>query len=109
MLSLMPFTLEDGPEIDLPEIDKLVHFTFYFVAVFLGGIWVQNGDPKGAKFTKQILFLGLGLFFYGIIIEVLQGVLPTERSAEVLDGVANTLGLLSGILILKYARKNASI
>lgn len=103
----MSFSLEDGPEIDVPEIDKLVHFSFYFVALLLGGLWIEKSNNLNRKPPVSIKALGFILFFYGIIIEVLQSILPTGRSAEVLDGLANTFGILTGILALRFILKKA--
>lgn len=44
-----------------------------------------------------VFFLGS---FYGLIIEVLQFIVPTNRSPELMDLVADTLGAMAAILVL---------
>jgi VanZ family protein len=44
---------------------------------------------------------------YGIIIEICQGAFTTLRNPDVYDVIANTLGALTGILIIKLAYKNS--
>ena len=42
------------------------------------------------------------LLSYGLLIEGIQAVLPTGRSAEWFDALANTLGLFAGLASLKW-------
>ncbi|SRX53016.1 hypothetical protein AEQU1_00814 [Aequorivita sp. CIP111184] len=51
--------------------------------------------------TKLMLILLLSLLFYGIVIEILQGLFTDSRSADIFDIAANFTGSLLGILFFK--------
>ena len=42
---------------------------------------------------------------YGIIIEILQGVLTTTRESDLFDALANTLGAIVGLIGFQYVKK----
>jgi VanZ family protein len=70
----------------------------FFVWTFLYGFYrasKKNGPPN-----LLIIFL-LGSF-YGLVIEALQFILPTNRSPETLDFVADVFGSLAAIIPLRY-------
>jgi len=78
------------PPIPLPENgDKGEHFLAYFI---LSGSAVQlfrRGRP--------LLWVGVGLVLMGVCIEFAQGALTSNRSADPMDALANTVGVLSGL------------
>lgn len=78
------------PPIPLPENgDKGEHFLAYFI---LAGSAVQlfrRGRP--------LLWVGVGLLLMGIAIEFAQGALTSNRMADPMDAVANSLGILAGM------------
>ncbi len=78
------------PPIDLPQNgDKVEHFLAYFI---LSGSAVQllrRGTP--------LLWAGVGLVLMGVGIEFAQGALTSNRSADPMDALANTIGVLSGL------------
>lgn len=104
-LSLISFNFDDSPTVDLPFTDKIVHFVFHCIAMLLGGTAVRIQFSAAVPFGRPFVFMTVGLFLYGVAIEGLQGVLPTGRSAELLDVLSNTLGLIVGVLILKLLFK----
>ena len=78
------------PPIPLPENgDKGEHFLAYFI---LAGSAVQlfrRGRP--------LLWVALGLVLMGVGIEFAQGALTSNRSADPMDAIANTIGVLAGM------------
>ncbi|MBA0287249.1 MULTISPECIES: VanZ family protein [Stenotrophomonas] len=78
------------PPIPLPEnSDKGEHFLAYFI---LAGSAVQlfrRGRP--------LLWVGVGLVLMGIGIEFAQGALTSNRTADPMDALANTIGVLVGL------------
>nr|WP_312385825.1 VanZ family protein [Stenotrophomonas geniculata] len=78
------------PPIPLPEnSDKGEHFLAYFI---LAGSAVQlfrRGRP--------LLWVGVGLVLMGIGIEFAQGALTSNRMADPMDAIANTIGVLAGM------------
>jgi VanZ family protein len=94
VIMLLATTMKSGdemPEIDIPYMDKIVHFGIFGVLGFLITYEKRRAD---------ILTLGL-CALYGAIIEVIQLFLPW-RSFEWADMLADTLGALAGILVAKY-------
>jgi len=90
VLGVIGVCLIPPPPIDLPENgDKVEHFLAYFI---LSGSAVQlfrRGTP--------LLWAGVGLVLMGLGIEFAQGALTSNRSADPMDALANTLGVLSGL------------
>ncbi|MCM4162698.1 hypothetical protein DHC50_03745 [Arenibacter sp. A80] len=101
-LSLFSFEEESIPCIDVPHLDKLVHFSFYFVFTVLGCLSFREIDRRKEPFKK----IGVKLFslaiVYGIIIEVLQGEATIDRDPDLLDVLANSLGALFGSFTVKF-------
>ena len=99
--SLFSFNDDETSLISIPNFDKFVHFTFYFVMVILG-VWAVREYLKTPKKISKVT-LGVFLFAvsYGIIIEVLQHTLTVSREGDIWDALANTIGALTGILVAK--------
>lgn len=75
--------------------DKIVHFTFYFVANYL---FLKS------KFSKKYL-ISLVLIFYGIIIEVFQENFTKSRHFDFYDILANSLGVILALMLNLYLNK----
>jgi len=71
--------------------DKLQHFTGY---ALLSGWAVM----LFARMRAQALAV-LAVIAFGIVLEVAQGVLTTDRSGDSADAMANALGALAGLLL----------
>lgn len=99
-LSLFSFSDKES-EIWFPHLDKIVHFTFYLVLVLLGAFSFREviKRPSLVKNQGMILF-GFSLV-YGMLIELLQHIMPYNRSAEVWDMLANFAGALTGTLLIQ--------
>ena len=87
------------PTVSIGHFDKVFHFLEYF---FLALLLVRglNHSLKGLIGPKHILFiliLGIG---YGIVMELVQFLIP-GREPSVFDAAANTAGVLSGIMLRK--------
>jgi hypothetical protein len=75
-----------------PGVDKLVHLLL-FAALAVSGRWA--GVRAGV--------LGGLLVLYAAVSEVLQGISALGRSASVADWVADTVGVLAGLLAWAWA------
>jgi VanZ family protein len=95
-LSLAPSqTFENIPLSKIPQFDKVVHFLMYFGLTF--SIIYEN--RKTLKRTKDFFLISLIPLFYGILMEILQGVLTVTRSASFFDAVFDEAGILVCILL----------
>jgi len=101
-LSLFSFSDNSLPSIKIPNIDKAVHFTFYFVASILGSLFVREITKGNVSLKITIVRVFLFMLVYGIIIEVLQMSFTQNRHGDVLDVLANSLGAFIGIFVVKY-------
>lgn len=99
LLSLMPS--RNVPEIEIKQLDKLVHFVMYFVLTVSYGL-----SFKG--FAKPGLMAFAGAFLVGVLTEVMQYKFTSSRFFDVFDIIANTAGSFFAILYFKiylYPRK----
>jgi VanZ family protein len=71
-----------------PGVDKVVHLSL-FLALGLTARWAGVGRQVTAA----------SLLLYAVVSELLQGTDLVGRDAELLDGVADTLGVLAGLVL----------
>lgn len=98
ILSLITIDSSVGSSIKLPNKDKYVHFTFYFVFVIVWSLFFRTNKSK-----LFIIFSAIG---YGILMEICQGVFTVTRTPDFLDIIANSLGALFGIVFIFIYKKN---
>ncbi len=82
------------PVSELPKVggisDKLEHVIAYLVlALWFAGIYPRSRYPM----------IGVALLVMGIVIEGLQGSMKLGREADLRDVYANTIGIVSGLLL----------
>ncbi|REE83300.1 VanZ like protein [Lutibacter oceani] len=77
--------------------DKTIHTIAYFLLTLS---WLLTYKNKASKLKISILIIVL-IFFYGIIIEVLQGIVTNYRQPEINDLIANLVGILLAFTIFK--------
>ncbi len=80
----------DLPEIDIASIDKLAHFSLFAVLAWL---WLDATDGPIGRRSAVVLLLGS---LFGLATEYYQGLLPWERTPDMLDAAANAVGLMAG-------------
>lgn len=97
-LSLLPIR---GPDMDLPNSDKLNHVFAYVVLMLYFGQLVGGG-------IRRRLGVVAALIGYGALIEGLQSVMP-PRSAEWADLAADVVGIGIGWLLLRSALGRALV
>lgn len=84
-----------GPD-DIIGFDKMVHFTMYAISAVLMG---RAFDAPLSGRVFALLLVGLSLF--GAVDEWHQGFIP-GRSTSFYDWVADTLGVLVGLLFVRH-------
>lgn len=82
-------SLEEIDVIELDGKDKIIHFSFYFVFTIAWYMFFKSRYGSNAK-VKGLTFLFA--VFYGVLIEVLQYLFTSGRSADVMDALANSAG-----------------
>jgi VanZ family protein len=86
------------PIIDIPHFDKLIHFAFYLVLAML----MFYGWKKHVfNALHRHAFIGIVIIAtaYGVVIELMQESLTSNRHFEALDIVADSIGAIIGSLI----------
>jgi len=87
--------------VEIENVDKFVHFIFYFVLTALVYIYLINKYIKSQAIVYAIVFC----VFYGMIIEVLQEAITVNRKMELLDVLYNCSGvLIASLLIVKCSK-----
>lgn len=97
ILSLLP---QGQTVIQVSITDKVVHFLAYFILTFIALL---------SSTQKHSLFMILAIqILIGVFVEVAQSFTP-DRTPELLDVLANSLGVLFGALVYFLFRKIKSI
>jgi VanZ family protein len=103
---------KDIPHISFLELlsfDKLVHAGIFFVLILLtirGFVLQTSFQALHATAKKAALILCV---VYGGSLEIMQGTIFEERSADVYDFVANTLGCTIGVLLYDKIEKTVLV
>ncbi|RNC83695.1 MAG: hypothetical protein ED557_07900 [Balneola sp.] len=85
-------------EINIWDYDKIGHFLAFAIWTFLLGIvWALK-----KKETPSLFWVFVYGLSFGLLIEFLQFMLPTNRSPELYDFIADGLGSGFAILILPF-------
>ncbi len=88
-------------KVSIKGADNYVHFCFYFVLTFL----LLINFITQFKLKKAFIIAIALAIFYGMIIEVLQGVLTSNREPEIKDVLFNSLGSLTAAFLLFVNRE----
>jgi len=93
--------LQVKPTMSIPSSDKVFHVIAYY---FLMKSWLYALSQKD-RFTQRVKYVFFGCVIYGIVIEALQGVITSYRTASILDILANTGGIILAILTFHFFEK----
>lgn len=91
--------------LELFAFDKWVHAGVFFVLVLLAirGFRLQE---RSAYFRANAIFLATGMsVMYGGLMEIMQGTLFAERSADFYDFIANSFGCFLAALLYPVISK----
>ena len=92
IISLVPISNLTLPEFKLFELDKLIHLSMYFIMSIM---WIRLESYSNTSFPlKSLLFV----FLIASLTEFLQGILPINRYRDWADFIANSCGILLGIV-----------
>ncbi len=88
---------EDYSWLNIPKADKLAHIFIFTVLMWIRQLY----NPKKIKENASLLLA------YGILIEILQGSLTQTRSFDVMDIMADAIGVGFGYALsqLKFLNK----
>jgi VanZ family protein len=97
------------PGKDIPKIswlewisfDKWVHAGMFFVLNFLFLKSYLKQKQSRENLQNSILYFAIACILYGGILELLQGLIFIDRSADMSDFAANSFGVILSVLFLK--------
>ena len=91
--------------IDIPQLDKFVHFFLYFVFTLLL-ISENNKQRHHRKVTVDSILIAATISLsFGAFIEILQKLIMMNRGADILDMVANTFGFLAAVISYRQVNR----
>lgn len=102
VLSLLPKGQEEGPLLFEGE-DTVAHLVMYagMVLLFYGAAWERRRSA-----TPPVWVPGLLAWGYGALMELAQHVMAwLGRSCSLIDLVANLLGVLAGVLVIRLGQR----
>ena len=80
--------------------DKLIHSLYFTGLTFF---WIKsNEEPRNQRLIKTALLV----FVFGLVLEILQGILPIQRNMDILDLLANSTGIFLAIVSEHFLRVN---
>ena len=87
--------------LELLSFDKFVHASIFFIEqIFL--VFALIHLPQKSFFRKNYKWLSaLFCIIYGGSLEIMQYYFFSERSGDVLDFIANSTGVISGLFLYK--------
>jgi len=85
--------------------DKIIHLGAYFLLTLS---WLLTFS-KNKKNEFTLLVIAVTVLFYGIIIEVFQGVMVSNRQADFYDILANLAGIIAACLFFNTISKKKRI
>jgi VanZ like family len=91
--------------INIPNFDKIVHFSLYFILLFLLlAARTKTIHYKQIKSRNAYVF-ATTTFIYSLTNEVLQKTVFVSRSFETVDLIANLLGIICCLFVFQYYNK----
>ena len=80
--------------------DKLIHSLYFTGLTFF---WIKSTEePSNQRLIKTTLLV----FVFGLVLEILQGILPVQRNMDILDLLANSAGIFLAIVSEHFLRVN---
>ena len=89
-------------EVQISNLDKGYHLFAYFTLTIC---WLFSFYKK----KKLKYYIVVACIFYGIIIEVLQHTLTMYRTGDIYDILANTLGIVLGLIVFNQILKKITV
>ena len=89
----------DFPEFSftaLFQLDKLIHAFIFMIGVYLFAVALKEQQKM-----QFFCYVVISFIIYGLLLEVLQGLVFVDRSTDFLDWLADIVGIFLGVWIFK--------
>jgi VanZ family protein len=88
-------TFGSGAFINVPYVDKMGHFGLYFILMAVIILEHRNRFRD----TRHLLLIALIPFSFGILMELMQMALTSDRRGEILDALADSAGIVAALYL----------
>ncbi|WP_420571792.1 VanZ family protein [Kordia sp.] len=99
-------SLKDAPKIGISFADKLVHGFVYFLFTIVWFFAFSKGFATTFLKKNALVLSAIFAIIYGICIEIMQATLVENRQGDLEDVIANTLGTILAVIVLKWLIAN---
>jgi hypothetical protein len=86
--------------LEIRHVDKLLHFLLYFIFSLILYFDLRRNTKTLNNSFSIYLFMFFIPFFWGMIMELIQYYLITNREGSIADIIANISGIFTGILLV---------
>lgn len=83
-----------NPVVKVEGVDKISHFFAYFVLTILWVLFLFFSEKQNRSLKRSLRITIIACTLFGVMMEVLQGLLTTYRSSDWYDIIANTSGII---------------
>ncbi|MBN2742886.1 MAG: VanZ family protein [Marinilabiliaceae bacterium] len=106
MVSLMNFqNIEPDKIPNIPHLDKVVHFGMYLTLTFTF-MWENYCRHQYHFILSRFIIIIIAVVAMGVMIEWLQANFTVSRSGSVGDAMANSAGLMMGMILFRITKTN---
>lgn len=93
-------SISEVPDVDfgVENTDKIAHFSFYAVFSVLWLLYLKTVLKNQEWLYLKVFVIAVS---FGVLIEICQSVFTESRQADSIDAIANTLGSVLGLSLLK--------
>lgn len=95
-------SLEGAPKLGFSFADKLVHGIVYFIFAIVWFFSFSKGITNGFFRKNAVIASTIFAILYGISVEIMQETLVSNRQGDWKDVIANIVGTILAILLIKY-------
>lgn len=99
-LTLVPRPLPNT-NIEIPGLDKLAHAIMFGVLAFVTSIDMarRNSNVIRTLSNSTIIYISIIVAFVGLLIEILQQLMQLGRGGDLLDFIADIIGIIIASII----------
>ena len=93
-----------NPVVKVEGGDKISHFVAYFVLTMLWGLFLFFSKKQNKNLKQSLSIATIACMLFGVLIEMLQGLLTTYRDSDWYDIIANTSGIIFAVFIFMLSK-----
>lgn len=95
--------------IPIPHFDKVVHFILFCILTLFLLYETANRNGNKALSLKTKTTIAASAIGYGALLEIIQHLLVAGRTGNILDILANSLGVFSALLVFHLIKRKSRV